>query len=666
MDNAAPVRYNGALLDHQRACGEVGEMSPTEDRPQSLPEQLDDSLPEKIGRYVILERLGAGGMGTVYKARDPQLDRVVALKLPRFDVPQRDRVVRMQRFQREARAAAQIWHPHVCPIYDVGEHDGRPYVVMAYVDGQSLAERLAVHGRYENITEAVGVIRQILDALEAVHAHGIVHRDLKPGNILIDSAGRAILSDFGLARPEYDREPLTSDGTLVGTPAYMAPEQASGESERIGPWTDLYSLGVVIYEMLTGRLPFTGAAAVVLAHILRDEPPSPRAIRPDLDLTLEAIVLRALRKIPSERYTDAPAFRATLDGWNATRPPAPALPATIAVAVPTAPEQGPTPLPSAPPQPPSLARRLGWLGGGILLTVSMGLLACIPLLLIVGEFGRTIPFGIFALTAFLAGWALWSLHEGTRAPKGLQTAAQVGSVYQVKRAIANGVPLDSVNDMGETALMSAASAGHTEIVKLLMLHGASIVLRNTFGQTAADLARAKHHDDIVTLFEKGDPTIRRRAFSRGTGVPSPLGRGLLAAALLGAILAVCLYWWIEPWPKGISYAEFEQMLETRQVSRLDVLIVEDKQWIEFIQYNRLHYGHPGERFLTIPPSTDTNFIKNLHDRHPNLRINAISTLVGYAPHPAPGEWVVVPMLAFPLAIAFLLKHLLGPWPIKRA
>jgi tRNA A-37 threonylcarbamoyl transferase component Bud32 len=635
-------------------------MSPTEDRPQSLPDPCDDPLPETIGRYVILERLGSGGMGTVYKARDPQLDRIVALKLPRFDVPQRDRAVRLQRFQREARAAAQIWHPHVCPIYDVGEYEGRPYVVMAYVDGQSLADRLAARGRYENITEAVDVIRQILSALEAVHSHGIVHRDLKPGNILLDSAGRAILSDFGLARPEYDREPLTSDGILVGTPAYMAPEQASGESEHIGPWTDLYSLGVVFYEMLVGRLPFTGTAPVVLAHILRDEPPSPRALRPDLDLTLEAIVLRALRKVPSERYPEAPAFRAALDGWNATQPQAPAFPATVLVAAPTAPEQGPTPLPPAPRQPHSLARRLGWLSGGVLLTVSMGLLACIPLLLIVWEFGGAIFFGILALLAFLAGWTLWSLLEGTHAAKGLQTAAQVGSVYQVKRAIANGVPLDTADELGETALMTASSAGHTEIVKLLMLHGASIVLRNAFGQTAADLARAKHHDDIVALFEKGDPMIRMRAFSGGSSAPFPLGRGLLATALLGAILAVFLYWWIEPWPKGISLDDFEQMLETRQVRQLDVLIAEGKHWIEVTQYDRRHYGRIGERFLTVPPSTDPNFIKGLRDRHPNLRINAISTIVGSAPHPAPGDWVILPMLAFPVATAWLLKRLLAP------
>src|SRR5262249_36535156 len=156
-----------------------------------------------------------------------------------------------QRFRREARAAAQVWHPHVCPIFDVGEHEGQPFVVMACVEGQSLAKRLGENGRYEDVREAVAGGRPILGAPEALHSHGIIHRDLKPGNILIEPGGRAILTDFGLARPEGDAEHLTSEGAIVGTPAYMAPEQAAGQSERIGPWTDLYSLGVVLYRMLT-------------------------------------------------------------------------------------------------------------------------------------------------------------------------------------------------------------------------------------------------------------------------------------------------------------------------------------------------------------------------------------------------------------------------------
>jgi serine/threonine protein kinase len=278
---------------------------------QTSPGAPAEPLPEQIGRYRILGRLGAGGMGTVYKAHDPQLDRVVALKLPHLLGPPRDRVQRAQRFQREARAAAQVWHPHVCPIYDVGEHDGQPYVVMACLDGESLAERLAGQRRFDHVGQAVALARQILDALEAVHARGIIHRDLKPGNIIIGPGNRAVLTDFGLARPENDTEHLTSEGVVVGTPAYMAPEQAGGESARVGPWTDLYSLGVVLYQMLTGRLPFEGPPLTVLTKILHDPPPPPSRFRPDLDPTLEGILLKSLAKEPGERYQTARPFAET-------------------------------------------------------------------------------------------------------------------------------------------------------------------------------------------------------------------------------------------------------------------------------------------------------------------------------------------------------------------
>jgi predicted Ser/Thr protein kinase len=295
-------------------------MLPNHDVTLSASDQSEGPIPSQIGRYRILGRLGAGGMGTVYKAQDPQLNRIVALKLPRFDGPTQGRALRVQRFQREARAAAAIRHPHVCPIYDVGEREGQPYVVMAYIEGESLATRLARQGRYQDPRQAVDLIRQLLEALEAIHGHGIIHRDLKPSNILLDEAGRAILTDFGLARPTDESEGLTSEGVVLGTPAYMAPEQASGQPQAIGPWTDLYSLGVILYQMLTGRLPFEGPALKVMAQIVHESAPLPSSLRPDLDPAVEAIVRKAMARERQERYQSARQCNEALARWASDLP----------------------------------------------------------------------------------------------------------------------------------------------------------------------------------------------------------------------------------------------------------------------------------------------------------------------------------------------------------
>ncbi len=290
-------------------------MASTDKQTLSAANPAAEPLPRQIGRYRILGRLGAGGMGTVYRAEDPELHRIVALKLPRFDGPPQSVVVRVQRFQREAQAAAGIRHPHVCPIYDVGEHEGQPYVVMAFIEGESLAERLTRRGRYENPVQAVQIVRQILDALEVVHDHGIIHRDLKPSNILFDAGDHAILTDFGLARRTDDGAGLTSEGMVVGTPAYMAPEQADGRLQSVGPWTDLYSLGVILYQMLTGRLPFEGPPLKVMAEIIHARAPSPSLFRPDLDPGLCAIIRKATAPTVQERNQNAREFNRALAGW---------------------------------------------------------------------------------------------------------------------------------------------------------------------------------------------------------------------------------------------------------------------------------------------------------------------------------------------------------------
>jgi hypothetical protein len=294
------------------------------------------AAPSRIGRYHILDTIGAGGMGRVYRAHDPELQRVVAVKVPRFDAAPTAQA-QLSRFLREARAAARVRHAHVCPIHDVGEHQGRPYVVMAFVEGQSLAQQLRQQGRYEDGRQAVMLVRHVAEALEAVHAHDIVHRDLKPGNILLDKAGQPLLTDFGLARVGDDAERLTAEEALLGTPAYMAPEQVDPALGAIGPWSDIYSLGVVLYQLLAGRTPFQGTVLSIVHQIGVAAPPSPACFRPELDPGLVALVQKAMARRPGDRYPSARAFTQALTEWLNGR----------GAAVPAAADMGATTAPKA-------------------------------------------------------------------------------------------------------------------------------------------------------------------------------------------------------------------------------------------------------------------------------------------------------------------------------
>jgi tetratricopeptide (TPR) repeat protein len=255
-------------------------------------------LPEAFGRYRVRHVLGVGGMGAVYVAEDPALGRLVAVKVPRPEwfggAPERAQA----RFLREARAAAHVRHPNVCAVHDAGTQDGLPYVVLDLIEGPSLHERLR-QGPPVEPRQAVEWARQLSEALGAVHATGMSHRDVKPGNVLLAPDGRAVLSDFGVARPN-DAEPLTADGQLVGTPAYMSPERLAGEGG--GPRADLYALGLVLYQTLTGVLPFDGPAPCDAV------PPAPSRRRPGLDPRLDAITLTALAPRPEERYASAREF----------------------------------------------------------------------------------------------------------------------------------------------------------------------------------------------------------------------------------------------------------------------------------------------------------------------------------------------------------------------
>ena len=270
-------------------------------------------LPEQFGRYRILRELGHGGMGSVYLAYDPQLDRRVALKVPRFS-PEDDPEIQ-QRFYREARAAADLQHPNLCPLYDVGEIGGIRYLTMAYLEGSPLANLLRP-GEPLPEEQAAGVISKLARALQEAHARGVVHRDLKPSNIIIDRNGEPVIVDFGLAWRSGGRDPrLTQSGDFLGTPAYVAPEQVRGDLEAPGPGCDIYSLGVILYEMLAGRLPFHGSAAVVLGEVQHVEPPRPSQFRPGLDPALEAICLKAMAKRPEHRHASMAELAAALEQY---------------------------------------------------------------------------------------------------------------------------------------------------------------------------------------------------------------------------------------------------------------------------------------------------------------------------------------------------------------
>src|SRR5262249_55558298 len=270
-------------------------------------------LPKEFGRYRIVRPLGRGGMGGVYLARDGELDRLVALKVPRFPP---DDATGFQRFTREARAAANLDHPNVCRVYDHGRIDGLPFLTMAYVDGPTLADVLRDGPLPPR--RAAELARDVARAMAYAHGQGVVHRDLKPGNVLIAQGGSPGGTDFGLASRDTPADPrLTTEGSMLGTPLYMSPEQVAGE--RAGPASDVYSLGVVLYEMLTGRPPFSGSRADIFTQVLTKDPPPASAVRPGLDPRLDAIVRTALAKKPADRFPAMTAFAAALDRWLTAR-----------------------------------------------------------------------------------------------------------------------------------------------------------------------------------------------------------------------------------------------------------------------------------------------------------------------------------------------------------
>jgi serine/threonine-protein kinase len=299
---------------------------------------MEDLSGRQLGTYKVLAPLGQGGMAAVYLALQISVNRQVALKvLPRHFAGDAEFVAR---FRREVSILAMLKHPGILSIIDFGESDGYTYIVMPLVEGGTLASRLT--GDPLRLEEAARIIGQIGDALDYAHGKGVVHRDLKPSNILMDERGNCLLSDFGIARISGGGGHLTMTGTQIGTPTYMSPEQAEGQPG--GPASDIYSLGVVLYELVSGRVPFEADTPIAIAvkHVMAQVPP-PRSHNPHLPAAVEAVVLKALARAPGDRYATVHDLTAALSLAAMTSPRA--APQQAASAASVAAAVAPVPLP---------------------------------------------------------------------------------------------------------------------------------------------------------------------------------------------------------------------------------------------------------------------------------------------------------------------------------
>jgi serine/threonine protein kinase len=324
----------------------VSDASATVDHVRTPTETVADlrGTPRRLGKFELLQQVGAGAFGAVWKAHDAELNRTVAIKLlhqGRVADPS-DR----ERFFREARAAAQLRHPGIATVYEVGELDGTPAIVSVFIEGLTLRD--FVRRRRLTFRESANVVAQVADALDYAHTMKLVHRDVKPANIMIELGperdasapldaggglhasgtsashlaassgsstqvgGHVLLLDFGLALRDEIESTLTADGQILGTPAYMSPEQAAGESHHVDRRTDVYSLGVVLYELMTGELPFTGSRVALVNQVIHDEPRTPRQLNPDVPLDLETICMKAMAKSRGHRYATARELSADL------------------------------------------------------------------------------------------------------------------------------------------------------------------------------------------------------------------------------------------------------------------------------------------------------------------------------------------------------------------
>ncbi|MFM1904875.1 MAG: hypothetical protein RLZZ440_2775 [Planctomycetota bacterium] len=274
-------------------------------------------LPASFGDYELLEELGRGGMGVVYRGRQKSLGRIVAVKtLLRRELAT---AADLARFRAEAEAAARLDHPNIVPIFEVGEYAGLPFYSMRLIEGTTLAKRLAAGPLPPR--EAAEILARVAAAVDAAHARGVLHRDLKPSNILIDEAGVPHVSDFGLAKRIEQDQTVTHTGVILGTPCYMSPEQAAGSRGDVGPASDVWSLGAILYQTLTGRPPFQASNPMdTLLAVLESDPPLPRSLLAGVDRDLELIALKSLQKPADLRYASAASLAADLRAYLAGEP----------------------------------------------------------------------------------------------------------------------------------------------------------------------------------------------------------------------------------------------------------------------------------------------------------------------------------------------------------